>query len=237
MRKYEREVPRLEKEGMEILLHYIGKRYYTIETFTKEALKHGVSRALPASVIKKLKWGDRVYTAFYEKDEKGPYALVFGYFIITGLNVTDVEVVEEAKKDERLKVVKVVAPAGGGGRVTRGCGSYEVGGTTYVDNSLDELVDIIEDTAKKMGKKVKIMVAGRFQSTPLIAIRGISFTRGLLRVRIPEDTFRVVTREIFEEPAGLTGLKGYRLGRPSKRRKRKVKEALESSPLDKWLGG
>jgi len=125
-------LPKNAEEGKEIKLHYIGKRFYTIETFTKEALKHGVSRAMPVGIIKKLHWGDKIYVAFEHKDQNGKGALVFGYFYVQGLNVSNPIVSEKLKEDDRIKIVKTVKPgggssgSGGGARVSRGCGSYVV---------------------------------------------------------------------------------------------------------------
>lgn len=247
-RPYLVEVPMLDKKkgkGEIINLHYIGKRYYTIGTFTKEALRYGVSRAMPANVIKTLKWGDKVYTAFYEKDKKGPYALVFGYFIVTGLNVTNPLVIEEAKKDKRLKVEKkeMVSSGGGGGTgITRGCGSYVVAETAYVRNTLEELVEILEDTQKRLGVKAKLMVAGRFYSLEPFAIRGAPFTRGLVRVLVPQvpSKSRMLTEwkdivPLEPEKPHVKSLQNYELGKPSKKRKKRIQEKLESLPLDKWV--
>jgi len=231
----------LEKEdekGVELLLHYIGKRYYSVRTFTKEGLQHGVSRALPPNVIKTLNWDDKVYTAFYEKDEKGPYALVFGYFTITGLNVTNPLVTEEAKKDPRLKIVKVEVNGGSKNGVTRGCGSYIIAGRTYIENSLPELVEIIQDAQKRLGVKSKIMVAGKFHPLEPFAIRGAPFTRGVVKAKVPMIPGSSDWRNAIPlEPQGphITALHNYELGKPSKRRKKQIQEGLESIGLDKWV--
>jgi len=237
--------------GMKIRIHYIGKRYYTVGTFTKEALKHGVSRALPHNAIKKLKWGDRIYTGFYERDEKGTYVQVFGYFTITGINVANPLVTEEVKKDERLKIIKTPngfnksdgGGEGSGATVSRGCGSYEIAGTTYIDNSLEELVEIVGDAEKRLGIHTKLMVAGRFTPLPPVAVRGVPFSRSLVYTVVPKDTFEGLKAQsiniepeiVVPEKSHIVSLKDYKLGKPSPKRKKKVKEALSSMTLDKWV--
>jgi len=228
------------EEGEIILLHYIGKRYYTVASFTKEALKYGVSRALPARFIKKLHWGDIIYTAFHEKDKQGEYALVFGYFVVQGINVSNSLLQEAIKNDKRLKVV---GSASGGGRVVRGCGSYMVEGTTYVDNELSELVEIVEDNARKLNTHVKMMVTGRFVPIEPVVLRGAKFARAILKVKVPKEfLFWFRLSDVTQEKTSVNKktvayLKDYNLGKPSKRRRRKIEDRLYANPLDKWLEG
>lgn len=225
-----------EEEGQEIYLHYIGRRYYTMETFIEEAKKFGVSRAVPLHQLKKLHWGDKIYTAFYQKDDKGPYALVFGYFPVLGLNITNSEVKERMKQDKRYREVRHEVVSGGGARVTRGCGSYSIGSVSYVDNDVSELAEIIEDASKELGVKTKVMAASPyFYTVGPFKVRGVPFSRGLLRVKLPKDAPLLGAEPVKKEPLQVAYLRNYRLGRPSKKRKKKVREALEALPLDRWL--
>ena len=52
---------RVEEEKEFVKIHYVGK-VYSIERFKKEAHRHGVSRALPLSIVKKLEDHERIYT-------------------------------------------------------------------------------------------------------------------------------------------------------------------------------
>lgn len=59
-------------------LHWIGNQYYSIESFIEEARFVGVSRRVPAKVLKKMKWGNTIFLASKEKGLKNP--VIFGYF-------------------------------------------------------------------------------------------------------------------------------------------------------------
>jgi len=218
-------------EGVTIPLHYIGRRYYTPATFAAEAKKFGVSRVLPAKTLKKFKWGDRIFLAFHGKDKKGPYALIFGYFTIRGINVGNDVVREAVNKDERIKVKETI-DYGSGIPVKRGCGEYIISSTTVVDNKFSELIEVIEDVAKKLGVKVKILTSGPFTKLPLVKLRGAKFTRSITYAKVPPELLEYFN---LKEPTGLTKrvnyLKDYKLAKPSKKRKEKV----FNEKLDKWL--
>jgi len=229
------------EDGTRIRLHYIGKRFYTMGSFIKEAKRYGVSRALPTSVIKKLKWNDKIYVAFYEKDKRGPYALVFGLFYVQGLNVGNKLVKDAIGNDKRLRVVKSVDFSGSGGKtVVRGCGEYSISSVTYVDNELSELVEIIEDNAKKLNVLAKLMVTGPFVQIPPIKLRGAKFTRSVVYAHVPEELLSYISEEGHRKAntkKTVAYLDNYNLGRPSEKRKARVREHLSTVPLDKWVGG
>ena len=237
-------LPKDSEEGTPIKLHYIGKRYYTMESFTKEAEKYGVSRALPVSVVKKLHWGDKIYVAFDMKSSKGRYALVFGYFYVQGLNISNPEIRQKLKEDGRVRIVKEVSYGGsGGGRgvsVVRGCGSYSIGSVSYVDNDIYELAEVIDDIAKKENIKVKVMVTGLFVRLSPIKLYGAPFTRSIVHVKVPDEFFDLVERvnhdkTIGDEKTAIAYLENYQLGKPSKKRKKKVMEVLKTRSLMDWL--
>ena len=219
------------EEGVTIPLHYIGRRYYTIASFTAEAKKFGVSRALPTSVLKKFEWGDKIYLAFYEKDKKGPYALIFGYFVIAGINVANDALKTEVNNDKRIKV-KDSMDFGSGIVVTRGCGEYIVSSTTVVDNKLSELIEVIEDAGKRLGVKPKVMARGPFSKLTLAKLRGAKFTRSITYVTVPPELLEYFNiSDIDFKKKNVNYLKDYKLAKPSKKRKEKV----FNEKLDKWL--
>ena len=233
-------LPKESEEGTTIMLHYVGKRYYTMETFIKEAMKHDVSRALPISVVKKLHWGDKIFLAFDMKSQKGRYALVFGYFYVQGLNVSNPEIKKKVNEDERIKVVKRVTFGGGGIHVTRGCGDYSISAVSYVDNDVSEIAEVIDDIAKKEGIKVKVMVAGMFVRLSPVKLYDAPFTRSIAYVKVPDEFFDLVERVNHNKMTGggktsIAYLENYKLGKPSKRRKKRVKEVLKTKSLTNWL--
>jgi len=73
-------------------LHWIGNKYYSIKQFIEEARQIGVSRRVPAKMLKKMKWGDVIFLASKEKNLKNP--LVFGYFALERIQGVKVDIDE-----------------------------------------------------------------------------------------------------------------------------------------------
>ena len=214
-----------------IRIHYIGKGLYDINSFKKEAKKYGVARALPSTIIKTLKWGDKIYLATYEKSRG--VAIIFGYFIIQGINYNGSERLKQAvRSDERLKVVHEQYS---GREVKRRCGSYQIGSVTYVDNELKELVEIIEDNAVIETEKAvikeqfKIFVTGRFYETPLIQVEA-PFSRSIVKIPVSKLGSNVLFKVEGEtvKTRSLASINDYK---QRKRLTKKDKAVFESKGL------
>ena len=230
-----------------IPVHFIGRSTYSETLFIKEAMKQGVSRALPKEIIKKFRFGDKILVAFWspekkegkKKFERTGKAKIIGYFVITGINV-DHRVVEAIRP--KLKIVHEDA---GGYTVERGCGSYTVTGVAYVQNSLSELIELIEEYEKQTGTKVKVMVTGDFYKLPERYIESVKFTRSIAYL----DPEEYPDLKEFAKCWGEEGTETMGAGEVVKidnyvqvaYRKKKEKIALENrltnTTLDRWMRG
>jgi hypothetical protein len=191
---------------------------YTPKTFEQEAKRYGVARALPLALIKKLKWGEKILLAQY--DSKKREALVFGYFIVKGLNHN----LTEDMIEELLNELDIVAISKGGGSVNRRCGSYSIGVYIVVNNELDDIADKIREVSKKHGYKVKVFVIGDFYRIKPFTIKNAKFSRALVKVEVP-----LKMEEEHIKKAKIVQIKNYkqRFYLP-----KKVREALS---LEEWL--
>lgn len=118
-------------------LHWMGNQYYTIESFVEEAREHGVSRRVPANVLKKMAWGEKVFLITREKNKVRP--VIFGYFVIDRLQGINID---ELPEDIKVKVVD----AGPVALVKRGCGYLVEGGVyAYTDAGIEQLADYADD--------------------------------------------------------------------------------------------
>jgi len=229
-----------------IPLHYIGNRTYGIERFVKEAKNIGVSRTLPTTLLKQMEWGQPVLLAVWrrmseEQDrktrEKGS-ALVFGYFTITGLNASN-QLVQIAKKHLNIKGS---IEYDGGQLVRRGCGTYSVTATHYIDNTLKETVEALEKAMEELGMKEKIFATGQFHELEHFTITPAPFTRSITYVspaRIPREILEKIPKygEQVKEYTGkkeINEIKDYRqVKNPSKLHI----ASLDSKTLDEYMYG
>lgn len=168
-------------------LHYVGKGLYTKEKFIAEAIRYGVSRAIPSNIIKNLDWGEPILLAFYdiidETNNSIPSAIVFGYFYFTRLRHTGFT--EEANQEfvKKLDVVEVVSSIAN--KIVRGCGSYVQGGITIVRDRPKDIIRKSEEIQEKYGIRVKWFLEGDFHKlSPEIVLNPINFTRSLMIVEI-----------------------------------------------------
>jgi hypothetical protein len=123
---------------MSAWLHWIGKSYYTIKQFQKEARSVGISRRVSLKVLKQIQWGDVVSCVQSEYRVKaGSIFLEFPVEIITGLS-------QEA---QALMVDKFDArPVDFGCAIVhRGCGEYMTGITYQVDAPISKVADALEE--------------------------------------------------------------------------------------------
>ena len=151
--------------------------------------------------------------------------MIFGYFTVDGIQFFGSEELKKrVREDERLKVR---SESSSGEVVIRGCGSYVISSVTYVDNSISELAQIIDDARKELGENVKIFVTGRFYEIEPFEIPA-PFSRGIIKV--PAELIQNNTRpEISKDNVKkLAKLEGYN---QVKRMTKKHQAALNSMPL------
>lgn len=150
-------------------LHWIGKQYYTMNSFTKEAEKYGVSRRVSPQQMKQMNWGDTVYCAMLD----GKTGVIFSSFTvdrITGLNA------ETNKKITEKHPSKLVDT--GGYAVNRGCGEYTTGPTYSIDADIEEIANEVIEIEAKSDNKSKPMVSGQFTKIEPIRLLDIPFRQG-----------------------------------------------------------
>jgi len=166
----------------EYWLHYVGTGLYKIEVFAREAVKHGVQRAVPFSMLKRFEFGTPILLAYYREGK----AEVFGYFNVNGLTHNLPKEVYE----DLLETVDVVRLDNTSVSVSRACGSYTVGSTAYIDETLESLVEKIKQACEKHGvdpNKFKWFINGRYYPFKnSFVLTPAKFTRGYMRVKIKD---------------------------------------------------
>ena len=193
-------------------LLYVGK-LYSVARFEAEAEKHGVARALPAPFVGKLKWGDPIMLAQWEPNQEAQResrttqmtvegqkghvsfkrigsAKVFGYFHVTGLNMSVVGggSTADLAKDALSRKLRIVRFVVGPGRVDRVCGSYGISSTAFVEDTLEEIMAKAKEVEQSMGVKFKWFVAGRYvRIDDPVVLDPCQFTRGVLKVEVDGD--------------------------------------------------
>jgi len=128
-------------------MHFIGGYYKSEEQFVREAGKYGISRRVPAQVVRGMEFGDRLIFLRYVKG-KSAYAFAEGQ--IVGLTLEG----DIAKQvGDRLIQEGKAEYHDGGGMVQRECGSYFVLGTFEVKTTLKETMDIAQEVHAKQAKE------------------------------------------------------------------------------------
>lgn len=193
-------------------LHYVGQGLYTIAQFETEARKSGVARALPARVVRSLRWGDRILLARWMPDSAAQRASmtfqqtldggrstrgmtftrygdaqIFGSFRAIGLNMRvegggETEVEAKSLLASQLNVVGAdMSPIG----VRRRCGSYTIGATYYVTDTIEEILDKAAKIEKARGVRFKWFVTGVYESLGRpVTLCPARFSRGIVRVEV-----------------------------------------------------
>jgi hypothetical protein len=166
-------------------LHFIGGYYKSEDKFVKEAQRFGISRRVPAQVIRGMEFGDRLIFLRYVK---GQQAFAFAEAVIVGLTL---EGGIAKKVGDRLIDEGKAQYEEGGGMVSRECGSYFVLGTYHVNATLKETMDIAQDIyaeqAKESGREPEplfVMVNAKLvkqYSQPVYLSPSPKFTRGFIR--------------------------------------------------------
>lgn len=150
-------------------LHWIGKKYYTMNSFAKEAAQHGVTRRVSLQTAKKMSWGDRIYTAMLD----GKTGVIFGSFIISKLSGLSAEVTTQLEDKYESKLVDE-----GGDVILRGCGEYIECDTHAIKRKLPDIIELLLQMSiddKDIGNP---MVSGSFQTASKIRLIDIPFRQG-----------------------------------------------------------
>lgn len=181
---------------MKQMIHYInnGKGgIYGKDVFVKEAKAIGVNRAFPHFIAKKIKFGDRIYVAIYEKDPSKPNkekwvagtANIFGYFVVDSINIVG----DLSKVYLNLGLV----PQKGGTQVVRSCGTYTVAYTCPVNQPIDKIIE----ECQRENIEYKLMLGGKFYDYSK-TITPINFSRSIVTADIPEDYAQAIDTCINE---------------------------------------
>lgn len=130
-------------------LHFVGKSMYNINIFEREAKLQGVQRAISFNFLKKLEFGKPILLARYISPQKDidkkivepSSAEVFGYMTLNSIS-HNLPKKYQNKLAGLLDIVKV--NDGKGEKIQRACGSYVLGETVIIKNSLEELIQKIK---------------------------------------------------------------------------------------------
>ncbi|MCI0552088.1 MAG: hypothetical protein L0287_14140 [Anaerolineae bacterium] len=167
-------------------MHFIGGYYKSEDLFIHEAGKFGISRRVPAQVVRGMEFGDRLIFLRYVKG-KSVYAFAEGQII--GLTLEG-EIANQV--GERLIQEGKVEFHEGGGMVQRECGSYFILGTFEVKATLlKEIMDIAQEIHAKQAREegnepepLFVMVNARLLQAyeqPVYLSPSPKFTRGFIR--------------------------------------------------------
>ena len=185
---------------MKYYLHFVGRGIYSKEEFMNEAKMIGISRRIPNFQLKRMKWDQEILLGTYEKDAvtTDGKCNCFGYTKITGLNLTCSDALRE-KLNASLNIVKydIVNRT-----VNRLCGSYTIGSTAYVTDTLKEVIEKGDSLTVEMGEKISWFIKGGFRNfmedlvfQPIVfsrTIKTIETDRNLLEISQGVDTERTL---------------------------------------------
>ncbi|MEW6482874.1 MAG: hypothetical protein AB1397_07790 [bacterium] len=137
-----------------IWLHFIGKKYYTINAFVKEAEKIGISRRIDIKRLKNMNWGDTIY--LFQGDSKG--SVLFGFFKLNNIYGIPSEAVRNLVEKGKISLS---SSSDIGKKIERGCGEYIIT-ASYVCNSSLTIKEILEEIEKLGLKKLNLLIGGSF---------------------------------------------------------------------------
>lgn len=113
------------------------------------------------------------------KNKKDGTAQVFGYFTISGLNLTATEEFKRILTSQ----LDIVRSTNCNWKVQRQCGNYTLASSHIINNSIEEVIEKVEKLAKERQEKIKFFIAGEFY--PLnITLNPINFSRTLIPIEL-----------------------------------------------------
>lgn len=192
--RYER--PVLVVRAVDLLM-FVGKSFYTPESFIAEARRMGVCKRVPMMPRGVIKGVTRVFLAAEyvtsDEDEEGDITArlesrAFAWFTVRGVShIVGPEVdVEEALKERGIEEYQYVA-GGFGSAEERGCGNLEVGGTYLLS---EEDMAKCRDLAKSTKLEGRIEVIEPPIPTGLKRFRGYKAVSGNNILNgLPEDAW------------------------------------------------
>ena len=171
----------------QVFLHYVGKQTYTPSSFRKEAIKWGVSRAVPIPFLKIIRKEDIVLLATHIHNKRSgrygrKYAKVWGAFLVTGVNLPAFL----AQMLKEMGLIKYVEDNTLPPIIPRGCGVMYIEGTFEVEEEYD-LNDIFDAIVKlweegRIPKGTKLFLTGPYIDLPEFIIPRQEFHRGYAKV-------------------------------------------------------
>jgi len=182
-------------------MHFIGKGYYNISKFVKEAKRYGITRrvSLTGAGACNMSWGDEVICLQKEPGLKS-YSVICEFPITRFVGITEAarNILSEACKVEQTDEEPQV--------VERECGSYETVGSYVIDAKLSDAAKMLKK-AREDGIDVgKVMVGCyaweiKFYEKPYPKVGGFTQNQG----------FRAYNREKFMADLFEKKAKGQRL--------------------------
>jgi len=166
----------------EYWLHYVGAGLYNVSRFEAEATRMGVQRTVSFNMLGSLKFGDQILLAHWMGNRQRQ-AEVFGYFVVSGVSDNLPREVTE-RLWGTLDVVQVVE---GGGSEKRACGSYAVGSTAVVRDSIAEIVGKVREVCGEMGvdpTKFKWFLRGEYGRVGSFVLDPAKFTASYMKVDV-----------------------------------------------------
>lgn len=142
---------------MNAWLHFIGRSYYSIASFAREAKKVGVSRRIGRQTLCKMNFGDRIVLAQWD----GKKAVAFGYFHLSAVGGLPSEVTAKGLEKHGGELA-----AFGGSLVSRGCGSYVLGNLYTTKANVREICDVIEQASPD----ALLMIEGQLKVFPAVPV-------------------------------------------------------------------
>ncbi len=117
------------------------------------------------------------------KNRSGGRAEIFGYFIITGLNLNASDEFKKALAG-RLEIVET---KNNNTRIQRQCGSYILGNSYVVKDSISDIIKKAEQLKiERKEETAKFFISGLFRNLSLV-IEPINFTRTLIPVELETE--------------------------------------------------
>lgn len=182
-------------------MHFIGKGYYTIPKFIKEAKEYGITRrvGMIGAGAAKMSWGDKVICL--QKEGKSP-----SYSVICEFTITRFVGVSEQAKELLAEKYSMTQRDDESETVERECGSYEIGGTYEIEAPLSEIAKELQK-AKQDGMDVgKVMIGCwpddiTWETKPYPKIGGFDQKQG----------FRAYNRQKYRDDIAMRRLQGKRL--------------------------
>lgn len=154
-------------------IHWIGKSYYTMNSFKQEAEVMGVSRRADLRVAKDMNWGDTVYCAMLD----GKTGVIFGSFTIDQIGGLSGNASKAIRESFRFEVIDDDEHT-----VTRGCGSYHAIATCAVKTTLPEMIPLLMKLKEEGVEIGKPMICGHFRELSKIRLKNLPFRQGFRKI-------------------------------------------------------